>query len=110
MSKYRDADDKEIAGFRSKFLTAIDVIFSKIQSGDALPRVSKAVTEALFVGVMNSNNAMATATNEEARARFDIMLHDPLFSVDALKEGLSAPTKVIGRLSRAIEIFSGQKV
>lgn len=36
MSKYRDADDKEIAGFRSKFLTAIDVIFSKIQSGDAL--------------------------------------------------------------------------
>ena len=72
----------------------------------ALPNLSKATTEALFVGVASNIDRLENDTEVIARQKFINLRNDPLFSIESLKEGLAQKDKVKNRLIRAVEIFA----
>lgn len=106
MDKYKDASSDNIDKFSELFAKTIDLIYQKVLSSNSLPKLSKATTEALFIGVSNNLVNLEQETNENLNTRYLNLRQDDLFSVDSLKEGLAQKDKVINRLNRAIEIFS----
>jgi len=103
MSDNRNVD---VSKFRDDLMFAIDFIYHKVLSGAAFERVSKAHIEALFVAVIRNRHKLLTESNTTVKHKYDRLKVNPLFSIDALKEGLAAPEKVIARLKAAVEIFS----
>jgi uncharacterized protein with ParB-like and HNH nuclease domain len=103
MGVHRNAD---VADFREKLDFVINFTNEKILTGAAFSRVSKALVEALFVAIIRNKHTLRDTTIRSAKQRFTNLKNDPLFSVDALSEGLAAPDKVKARLKRAIEIFA----
>ncbi len=106
MDEYKDASSENIDKFRELFARTIDLIYQKVLSSNSLPKLSKATTEALFIGVANNLVNLEQETNANLNVRYLNLRQDDLFSVDSLKEGLAQKDKVINRLNRAIEIFS----
>jgi hypothetical protein len=70
-----------------------------------LPTLSKATTEALFVGVAKNLENLEKETIEELKKRYLSLRENELFSVNSLKEGLAQKDKVVTRLNKSIEIF-----
>ena len=103
MSDNRNAD---VTQFKDNLKFAIKFIYKRVMTGTSFGRVSKAQIEALFVAVIRNRAALKEDTDAAIMIKYNGLKNDPLFSVDALKEGLAAPDKVIARLNRAIEIFS----
>lgn len=106
MSKYRNAREEVIENLRRKFMDALTLLYTEILREEPLPRLSKATTEAILVGVMQNMASLKKQNREELDRRYNTLLRDKLFSFEALREGLAARDRVIGRLSRANEIFS----
>ena len=82
------------------------MIYEKVLNTNPLPKISKATSEALFVGVAVNIELLEKEENEALSTRYMALRKDELFSVDSLKEGLAQKDKVIGRLNKSIEIFS----
>lgn len=106
MAKHRNADDSVLDKFEHDFEDTLDIIYTKCLGEEPLPRLSKATTEALMVGVIRNLEVSRTRRKSDSRRRYDRLRQDPLFSVDALKEGLAARDRVVARLDRAVKIFS----
>lgn len=106
MESNKKVDEIIIETYRRIFTRTTDLIYEKMLSNSSLPRLSKATTEALFVGVAKNIDGLETETNQELNARFGSLLNDNLFSIDNLKEGLAQKERVINRLRQAILIFS----
>ena len=106
MAKHRNAKPKALKEFQDNFVSALDVIYTKCLNEEPLNRLSKATTEALMVGVIRNLELSQNRRKRDSRRLYNVLLADPLFSVDALKEGLAAKDRVIARLDRAVEIFS----
>ena len=105
MDEYQNTSEENIEKFRQLFQRTIDLIYTKALNSNSLPKLSKATTEALFVGVANNLEALEKESTEDLNNRYMTLRGDDLFSVDSLKEGLAQKDKVIGRLNKAIEIF-----
>ena len=105
MSRYRNAEQQVLDSFESSFVSALTLLYVRILKETPLPRLSKATTEAALVGVIHNLNALQKLSNNQLKAKYAQLLGDELFSLEALREGLAARDRVIGRLTRATEIF-----
>jgi hypothetical protein len=92
---------------RLLFKQTIDCILKKVFSGDAPPKTSVTVMEALLVGVSKNIEILETEGAAALRSRYKQLISHEEFSETALKEGLSKKPRVIARLNTATRIFSG---
>jgi hypothetical protein len=99
--------DVEIENKRKQFQKTIDLTYTKVYDNQSAEKVSKSVIEAVLVAVSKNTGYIDGLSVPDAQALLVALRNDPLFSVESLKEGLSQKTKVIDRIKRAIEIFSG---
>ncbi len=106
MEENRFASDDLIKTFRKNFNDTINIIFKKICEGESLPKISKATSEALYVGVSRNIELLRDKAPDDLKQRFENLLEDDIFSVESLKGGLSSKEGVIARLTRSVEIFS----
>ncbi|AIN74106.1 DUF262 domain-containing protein [Flavobacterium psychrophilum] len=106
MENNKKADQTAIENFSTIFERTTNLIYNKIMNIGHLPRLSKATTEALFVGIAKNIDHLETETNAELNIRFNNLKNDELFSIDSLKEGLAQKERVINRLNKAILIFA----
>ena len=106
METYKKASDEKLEEFKTIFNLTIQLIFEKILDNGSLPQLSKATTEALFVGVAKNIDILENQTKDELKGKYQTLRKDILFSVENLKEGLAQKDRVLNRLNRAIEIFS----
>ena len=103
MSDNRNVD---VSAFQDNLRFAIDFIYNRILKGVPFERVSKTHIEALFVAVIRNKKELQNDSDAIINQKYTKLKENPLFSIDALKEGLASPEKVIARLTAAIEIFS----
>ena len=106
MSKYRDGNNDVLEAFKKKFIDALELLYTRILDEEPLPRLSKATTEAVMVGIIVNFDYLKDRKERELKKMYRSLRSDELFSLEALKEGLAARERVIGRLARATEIFS----
>lgn len=106
MSKERNAADDKIERLEKDMLDVISVVYEKALGSEPLPRMSKATIEAILVGVYRNIDDLANAPQRKVQRMYKKLRSDPLFSINALKEGLAATERVKARLDRAVEIFS----
>lgn len=99
-------DDSHLSEKKQLFERTVDVIFNRITSGTALPRLSKATTESLFVGVARNIDAVEEKTISQLKAMFDILRRSEEFSPDNLKNAITTKPKLIARMKRTINVFS----
>ncbi len=99
--------DREIEEKRKVFQKAIDLTYNKVFENKSIENLSKAVIEAVLIGVGKNLNYIDSISGEESQQLFHNLKNDPLFSPESLKEGLSQKGKVTNRINRAIEIFAG---
>ncbi len=105
--KFPKITDGEIEDKRKQFQKTIDLTYTKVYNNQSAEKVSKSVIEAVLVAVDKNAGYIDGLSTVDAQELLTALRNDPLFSVESLKEGLSQRTKVIGRINRAIEIFSG---
>ena len=105
MNKHKELEEQELSTKRNIFERVIDLLFLRIQEQKALPNLSKATIESMFVGIANNIENLENETESELKQRFRRLRKDEAFSVDSLKENISGKEKVKQRISRAIEIF-----
>lgn len=107
MSNHRNPTDMEIKRIANDFELTSTIISTQFgrRRKRSLAHFSKAILEAIFVAVLKNLESTESRDAIENRKRLTTLLKDPIFSTDALKDGLSARDKVISRLDRAIEIF-----
>lgn len=106
MEDNRNISEENVVQRSSTIERAVDLIYKKILDGKALPRLSKATTEAVFVGIIRNLDELERESDEDLNKRLEILRSNELFSVESLKEGVSAKEKVIRRLDKAVEVFS----
>lgn len=106
MQKNRNLTEAELENKKQLFKQTIDFIYIKILNNEALPQLSKATLEGLFIGVSKNIDTLQTKEPLILKRIYTTFRKDPHYSVDSLKEGLSAKSKVILRLETAINIFS----
>jgi uncharacterized protein with ParB-like and HNH nuclease domain len=106
MEDNKNPTDQKIEELKNIFLKTTSVILNKIADNKPLPRLSRATTEALFIGVANNLNILEQENPINVKQRFIALKNDNLFSIDELKEGLAQKEKVVNRISKAIEIFA----
>ena len=108
MSNNRGASEEKLENLRFKINSSIELLYKKTLDEEPFPRLSKATTEAIFVGIIRNFETVVELDTGALKARYQELRGDALFSISALKEGLAARDRVLARLSRAIEIY-GQR-
>lgn len=98
---------KEVEEKRKHFQKAIDLTYTKIYNSQSAEKVSKTLIEAVLVGVNKNIDYIELINVAKAQGLLEKLKKNSLFSVENLKEGLSQKGKVIARINKAIEIFSG---
>ncbi len=106
MEKNKKANDVQIEAFTKITKETIDLLYLNILDSKVLPRLSKATTEALLVGIAKNIEGLKQKSNAQLKALYLEVRNDDLFSLESLKEGLAQKERVITRLDKAIEIFS----
>lgn len=105
MDDNKSIDEASLSRKRHLFERTVDILFLKAFDGLQMPRLSKATTEGLMIGIARNLEGMEILTPVQVKQKVSDLRQDELFSVDNLKEGLSGKDKVINRLRKAIEIF-----
>ena len=82
------------------------VILNILESKE-IERISKTTIEGLFFGIASNVEQLINIDNTTLQCYYDNLINDRLFSLDNLKDNPSNSEKVIQRLERAKEIFSG---
>jgi hypothetical protein len=106
MDTYRKTSIGNIEKFKQLFERTIDLIYINILNSKPLPKLSRATTEALFVGIARNLDNLEKETKSELQKRFSLLRENDLFSVNSLKEGLAQKEKVETRIKKSIDIFS----
>jgi len=106
MEDNKNADAGKIENFQQITVRTINLLYEKILNKSVMPRLSKATTEAILVGIAKNIDSLEAKSSEDALNLYMEVRNDELFSVENLKEGLAQKDKVITRLNKAIEILS----
>lgn len=106
MDSVRNSTPTDIEAFEKTYTRTINILSDKIMEGQPLPNLSKATMEAVLIGIASNLDSLESKTAIELKQLFNDLRRDPLFSLEALKEGLAQTEKVTNRIKRAIEIFS----
>ncbi len=107
MHDFREASAHILEQKRGLFVRTIDCILDLILGGEAPPKLSVTVLEALLVGVSRNIDSLRGASPTALHNRYEQLTHHQEFSEPALREGLSKKPRVVARLTTAINIFSG---
>ena len=105
MAEYREANGDILQVFKQKFMNALELFYIKILDEEPIPRLSKATTEAIMIGIIVNLDNLKEKKGQHLKKMYNSLRSDELFSLEALKEGLAAKERVIARLTRATEIF-----
>ena len=105
MSKHRRAGETILSEFKDQLISALELLYKRILGEEPLPRLSKATTEALMVGIILNFDTLVEKSDDVLQKKFEELRSDDLFSLEALKEGLAARDRVIARCAGAKEIF-----
>jgi hypothetical protein len=68
--------------------------------------LSRTMLEALFIGIYSNLDKILNKQEGDLKNQYTLLLNDPLFSSDSLREGLASKDRLINRNKRAIKIFS----
>ena len=104
LNRYSDTDfltKKELL-----FNETIDIIQKNIFDNKPIGKISKVILEGLLVGVSKNIDYLKSIQPSEVKKLYHNFRELPEFSIDNLKEGLSAKDKVITRINAAIDTFS----
>ncbi len=101
----RSSSENETEVMRIKMKRTVDLIYTKILDGKPLPKLSKATTEAILVGIYLNLDSLESQSSIELHDRLSRLRADEIFSTENLREGLSATEKVKERIRKALEIF-----
>ncbi|KWT90160.1 DUF262 domain-containing protein [Candidatus Magnetominusculus xianensis] len=97
-------DDSNIK--KGLFYRVVDLMVSIFENYEQESRLSKALSEALFVGIGKNIEKLEKEDKKALLHRFTALRDDDNFSTDSLKSGLSKKESVTKRIKRAVEIFS----
>ena len=98
--------EDEIGEMQDRFNDTTRLIFERICEGAALPKLSKATYEALFVGVGCNLKTLKQKPAQDIQSKFKKMRQADEFSLENLKNAITTKSKLIARIDKAIEIFS----
>jgi hypothetical protein len=107
MHDHQNPPETFIAQKRTLFQHTVEAISTRIFSGEAPPKLSVTVLEAVLVGVSKNIANLLNLPAKTLRARYEQLTNHDEFSEAALKEGLSKKPRVTARLNTAASIFSG---
>lgn len=88
------------------FEDTTQIILNKIFDNNPIGKMSKATLEGLLVAISRNIDTLSNKTPQEIKELYIQFKSLDDFSVDNLKEGLSAKEKVITRINSAIHVFS----
>lgn len=106
MDSTREISEAELSSKRILFERLVDLLYLRIFDQNKFPTLSKATTEGILVGIARNIETLEQKSDAELRDLVNQLRQDELYSVENLKEGLSAKDRVIARLNRAQEVFS----
>jgi uncharacterized protein with ParB-like and HNH nuclease domain len=106
MFDFKNPGDKSLESKKDLFRETTILIYKSIFDDNSVGKMSKAILEGLLVGVAKNIKKLSRKPREEIKKLYQQFRQLPDFSVDNLKEGLSAKDKVFHRLSSAINVFS----
>lgn len=96
-----DAESKRIL-----FTRIIAAVLHKVYGGTAPIKTPLSIVEATMVGIARNIDRVEGMRKEDVAQRYQRLLEHDEFSEQKLLEGLSGKTRVIGRLSAAIDAFA----
>ena len=108
MSEHRAPDEEFLNDQTDVFTRTNQVVYNSIFEGRMDERPGISVLEATMVGVAQNLDKLETHSNTQIRQMYDELLRSDEFADERLREGLSGRPRVLGRLSTAVRVFSGQ--
>lgn len=105
MDRKRKISSEEVEEKGRKMERTLSLLYDRVLNGEPLAKLSRATTEAILIGIYKSIDILEGKNDKELRLMLKTLRNDEIFSVDNLKEGLSAVDKVNNRIRRAREIF-----
>ncbi len=108
MSKHRNPGDNFLTGKMSLFNRTIDTVYKSMFEGKPPRKLSTSILEAILVGVSFNLEFIESQPTSSIKTMYDKLLGQEEFSEKKLREGLSGKERVIGRMSTAKRVFSGQ--
>lgn len=108
MDDNKDPNSQFIEEKKRLFEQTVDVTYRKVFEGKVPAQLPITVLEATLVGVSYNIDYLEAQPTNKVRELYNKLLEDEELSEAKLIEGLSGKTRVIGRLSAAINTFSGR--
>jgi len=99
---------KELEDKAKLFTDTVDLMYGKIFGSKPMEHKSKALLDALFVGIFKNIETLAVLPDKTILEYYNKLINHKDFSTDKLKEGVAQKQKLQGRINKAIEIFSGK--
>ncbi len=107
MDDNRNPSEQFLNEKRNIFIRTIHIIYEKIFEGKIPAKFAISVFEALLVGISLNLPSLESKSNQVVQTMYQNLLAHEEFSEQKLIEGLSGKQRVIGRMSAAKDIFSG---
>ena len=108
MKEHREPDDAYLDDVMGVFNRTIRILYNSILEGRLDERPGITVLEAALVGISLNLDKLEAQSKTQTRAMYDELLNSEEFSDERLREGLSGRPRVLGRMSAAVRVFSGQ--
>lgn len=108
MADHRNPSLKFLTEKRALFNRTVDIVFKSVFNGKIPDQLSTTVLEAILVGVSLNIDFVESQPNTNVNKMYKKLLKDEELTDDKLREGLAGKDRVIGRISAAKRIFSGQ--
>jgi hypothetical protein len=103
----RSLTDVEIEAKTLFYTEATNLVYEKIFDKSAATSLGKTFLEGLLYGVSQNLQKLKKETPEKVKSLFESFKQLPEYSVQSLKEGLSAKEKVNDRLNSSKKCFAG---
>lgn len=98
--------EKSLGPLKSLFDRTVKVVYDRIAEGGSMPKVSKATSEALFVGVARNIDKLENTPDTDLTKTFSDLRARKEFSPENLKNAITTKQKLIERMGCAIRVFS----
>ena len=107
MLDHREPSSSYLHNKENIFYRTVDLINSSIFEGQPPQKLTITIMEALLVGISLNLNFLEGKPDHIIREYYNKLHTEQEFSEDLLSEGLSGKERVIGRMSAAKRVFSG---
>jgi hypothetical protein len=97
--------DDEKERLDSIFTKTVHIIHQRITNGSSLPKISKATSEALFVGIARNIDSLEKKSTADLKKAFIHLRTTEEFSPENLKNAITTKQKLIDRMKRAVSEF-----